>query len=994
MTGASGPNLYTIPAGQPFVDLLAATILDDSGGDPAKLSSWRILLPTRRACRSLRDAFLRLGGGKAMLLPRMTPLGDLDEDEALFSDAGGLGGATELAHLPAIPDIRRILMLSKLIRSFQEGTRDEASSPAQSVELARELAHLLDESQTERLDFGDLAGLAPEIFADHWQQTLKFLEIVTTLWPSVLEGEGMIDGTIRRNAVIEAQTEAWAASPPPYPVVAAGSTGSLPATADLLKVIAGLPEGRVVLPGFDREMVAEVARAVGETHPQYGMLKLVDHLGVAPDRVMLWPGAATESPEMDRRRLIVETLRPADTTERWRDLDPPRDDALDGLRLIECATPQEESGIIALLMREAMTEPRRTAALVTPDRALARRVSSLLLRWDLEVDDSAGQPLSTTPAGSFALLLAEAADDGFSPVALLSLLKHPLAALGMAPETFRNRLRWLEEKLLRGPAPEKGTAGLRKALAGLDGEYRTRAADILNDIIPLLEPFEQALAGGTDAASLLTAHINCIESLADTDTERGADRIWRGDDGEALSGFFEKLQEAADDFPAIGERDWSELLTVLLAGATVRRRFGAHPRLSILSPMEARLQQFDLVILGGLNEQAWPPADRVDPWMSRDMRRRFGLPTADRRVGLAAHDFAQMSSQPEVVLTRALRADGAPTVASRWIVRLQNLLDGFGLKDDLSADQANYRAWHRFLDACPNPKSVSHPRPVPPVEARPTGLSVTRVETWLRDPYAIYAERILRLKALDALEEQAGAAEKGTAIHQALETFCLDYPDDLPADAVERLIAIGNAKFDELGVRPAVLAFWRPRFERIAEWFVTLERERRLEIARSLFEVKGMMTIAGPLGDFRLTCEADRIDILKDGSAVLVDYKTGTPPKRNEVEAGFAPQLPLEAAIAQAGGFDGLEATAIARLEYWKLSGSREAGKVEAVADGNGVDLGNEALEGLRNQIEIFSKPETAYLSRPRPERAPRYSDYEHLARVLEWSVADGGGDE
>ena len=999
MTELFRPGLYTIPAGQPFVDLLASAVLEETGGDPVVLSSYRIFLPTRRACRSLREAFLRLGGGTAMLLPRMTPLGDLDEDEALLSDAAPVDGESDLAAPPAIAELRRILILSTLIRAFAERRGTGPQTPAQSVELARELARLLDETQTERLDFANLAGLAPDSYAGHWQQTLTFLEIVTASWPEILKDSGLLDRAVRRNRIIENQANAWAATPPPYPVIAAGSTGSVPATADLLRVIAGLPLGRVVLPGFDREMEAAEARVVGETHPQYGMLRLVDHMGVAPDQVELWPGAVAEAADMDRRRLISEALRPAETTERWRDLKPPRADALLGFELLTCPTPQEEAGVIALLMREALETPARTVALVTPDRTLARRVSSLLERWDLEVDDSAGQPLASTPVGSFLLLLAEAADAAFAPVPLLSLLKHPLSALGLSPERFRRDVRALEVAVLRGPAPAEGFDGLRVVASVLKADRRARIEQIIDRLEQALGGYAALVSGGGDISAMLTAHIAAMEALAATDEETGAARLWRGDDGEASSAFLEDMRDAADDLPPIVADDWSELLTVLLAGSTVRRRFGQHPRLSILSPMEARLQQFDQVILGGLNEQVWPPADRADPWMSRPMRRDFGLPTADRRVGLAAHDFAQLASQPDVIMTRADRRDGAPTVASRWIDRLTNLLDGFHDSDgqmalSIKGQTATYLAWLRIMDRPLAVVPVTAPAPRPPVTARPTQLSVTRVETWMRDPYAIYAEKILGLRALPELEEDPSAADYGTAIHAALEQFTKIYQGNIPPDAIEQLLRIGRDIFAAQAARPAVMAFWQPRFERIAEWFVLTEQSRWTGIENALVELRGELAIASPAGTFLLTCTADRLDRLVGGGATIIDYKTGAPPPRKEVEAGFAPQLPLEAAIARAGGFPGLGPVEVTDLEYWRVSGGEEAGKIIDVAKGAAGDLATDALEGLTDRIAEFARPETPYIARPYPAFAPKYSDYEHLSRVREWSVSDNGGGE
>jgi ATP-dependent helicase/nuclease subunit B len=260
----------------------------------------------------------------------------------------------------------------------------------------------------------------------------------------------------------------------------------------------------------------------------------------------------------------------------------------------------------------------------------------------------------------------------------------------------------------------------------------------------------------------------------------------------------------------------------------------------------------------------------------------------------------------------------------------------------------------------------------------------------MRDPYAIYARHVLRLRALDPIDADPGAAERGDYIHRALDRFVKAYPAALPADAEARLVECGRAAFGAALSRPGIWAFWWPRFLRIARWFVALERERRAGLAESRGELTGSLRIAARGGAFLLVGKADRIDRRRDGGLVIIDYKTGAVAKPAEVAGGFAPQLPLEAAIAAAGGFEHLATGAVAELAYWRLSGGETAGEVKPVAadPADVAALAESAAEGLAALIDRFDDPATPYRARPRPEWAPRFSDYAHLARVKEWMLA------
>ncbi len=984
-TQPARPSVYTIPAGQPFVDSLAAGIRAQVGDAPDALTTVTVLLPTRRACRALRDAFLRTSGSKPVLLPRLLPLGDLDEDELIIGASGmlgeeaGLAGDGAMAIPPAVPGLRRQLLLTRLILARPDTTM----TPDQAARLARELARLLDQVHTERGDFANLADLVPEEFASHWQLTLDFLKILTDVWPDLLAAEGSLDPADRRNRLLETRARLWRNSPPGDPVIAAGSTGSIPATADLLTVIAGLPRGCVVLPGLDLDAGADTWAQLAPSHPQFGMAQLIAHMGLDRADVSLWADGSTATAATGRDRFINAALAPAAAIQDLTadDLGP----ALNGVTRIDCPGTREEAAAIALLMRRTLENPGRTAALVTPDRGLARRVTAELKRWDVDVDDSAGRPLAQTPPGAFLRLIADAVAQDLAPVALLALLKHPFAGVGYTPETLRRLTRQLEMAVLRGPRPAPGCEGLRQALGDKEPDLMALVARLESLLSPMLN-LEISQAQSIDA--LIRLHVAAAEGMATTATTPGADILWAGEAGEIAAGFAGELIEWGSTVDVTPAR-YAALFETLMAGRVVRPQYGAHPRLAIWGPLEARLQSADLLILGGLNEGIWPPETPASPWMSRPMMQAFGLPAPERRVGLSAHDFVQGFAAPDVALTRAERVDGTPTVPCRWLRRIDNLLARMGTV----AGMPNTDPWLQWIDALDRPAEaadVRPPSPRPPTEARPSRLSVTQVETLVRDPYAVYARRILGLRPLDPLDADPGAADRGTIIHGILDEFILAQPAELGDHAERHLLEIGSKHFDAHLSRPGVRAFWWPRFERIATWFIANERARRAAGWRTVAtEADGHRDFDGLRRPFTLTARADRIDARADVGLSIIDYKTGQPPSDKQIAAGLASQLPLEAAIVEDGGFRQLTDQNVANLTYMRLSGGRQPGQERAVKL-DLADVVGDAVAGLTRLIHKYEDPETPYLSQPRPMFVGRFSDYDHLARVKEWRGRGG----
>lgn len=971
-------GVYSIGIDRRFVDELAAGVMAEFGRDPLVLADTLILVPTRRSVRSLREAFLRASSGKATLLPRMMPLGDLDE-----SEWDGLSSGEALALPTAIDSHEREALLTELVTAFKdEEGQPIAQSAAQALKLARELAGLLDELAIDGVPFDRLEALVEGNFATHWRRTLQFLAIVGEHWPDILAARGQIDALDRRTRSIRAQAAQWRDRPPATPVIAAGSTGSQPATRELLAAIAGLPQGIVVLPGLDREMDEDSWGKLDPTHPQFGLRDLLLALDRSRAEVEEWPGP---SGDLARRQLIAELMRPAETTDAWQRPEPA---ALDHVTRADCATSHQEALVIALALREALETPGRTAALVTPDRDLARRVAAELRRWNVDIDDSAGQSLADTPPATLLRALVAAVDSGFAPIDVLALLKHPLCTLGLDRAELLDAARRLDRKCLRGLKPASGMESLRLRVGDCrfgSEDDRRRVNDLIERLDAATAQLAIAMAQGASPRELLEASISAAESCAP------ASALWTGEAGEALADALAQLRSAWVSHAPIAGGEWPALLATMLAAETIRPRFGRHPRLSIWGPLEARLQRAEVLVLGGLNEGSWPPAVETGPWINRPMRAALGLPQPERRIGLSAHDFAAALAAERVLLTRSEREAGAPTVPSRWLARLDAL---FGYDPHSSAPapeyiqrgRRTYIAWAETFDDA-DYRPWPRPEPRPPLAARPRKLSVSNVEQWRRDPYGLYARKILDLRLLDPLEQELGAAERGSHLHDALDEFLTAHPEGpLPFDALQRFERMAETHLASVLAAPAERAFWWPRFQRLARWFIATETARRAAGTKLLAsEVKGAVTI----GSLTIEARADRIDEIEPGGWEIIDYKTGRVPSPKELEGLFAPQLLLEAAIALHGRFEksGGPAHAV-HLSYWQANGLGDGGSVKLIEESEALVPAMIAL--LHKMIEHFGDPATPYTALPWPEFLPHFNDYTHLERVAEWSTTGG----
>jgi ATP-dependent helicase/nuclease subunit B len=986
------PRWLTIPAHRPFLEDLARGIwqgLFPLG--PEALADAVVLLPTRRAARSLAEAFLKASDRSAVLLPQIRALGDLDEGEPPFEP-----GDIALDLPPAISPARRRFELAGLVVENQDLLERRLDAGA-ALDLADALAAFLDAWQIEeRDDPTAVAALVEGELARHWTVSAAFLEVATTAWPRRLRDLGLMDVAARRVALTRRLAERWGDRPPAEVMVAAGSTGSAPATADLLAAIARAPRGAVVLPGLDTDLADEAWREVDESHPQGTLKRLLDRAGLTRGAVAAWDAeAASEPAGRWRRRLVNEALRPPIATADWltqigrlREEAPPGApdpiaQGLAGLTVIAARTEEEAAAVAALLLRETLETAGKTAALVTPDDALARRVSARLTRWAITADASAGQPLAGAPAAVLAALLTRAAAEPLDPVTLLAILKHPLCRLGFEDPALGPARAAFERYGLRGPRPV-GWDDLQERLSGADLRARALLEPLREMAAALEAPFASGLARPADAARALAVTLETVAASP----SGGQTDPWAGQAGEALAGLMATLIQDSGAMPPVTPRGFVDLLDGLMARERLRSGGASHPRLQILGVLEARLIRADRLVLAGLEEGVWPQPAPIDPFLSRPMRERLGLPPPERRTGLSAHDFAQAACSPEVILLHSERSGGAPAVQSRWLWRLQTLAAG---AEVALPGRPEIVAWARGLDAplADPPRSLKtapRPAPTPPTSVRPRQMAVTAVERWVRDPYGLYAREILKLRPMDRPDEPAEARARGVAFHAALERFALEHPDELPPAAEDRFAAMLLEELRRAGMPPARMTREQALATNVAPWVIDFERRRRPG-ARLIVEQQGELTFSAPGGPFILTARADRIE-LRGAAADVLDFKTGRAPTEREVRSGLSPQLTLTGAILAAGGFATLGPARLGDLVYVRVSGGRVPGEEESRGGCDAGALAAAAVAGIQRRVSAFDHPETPYLSWAQPETMSRFpGDYDHLARLWEWHV-------
>lgn len=1011
---AGAGKVWTIAPGADFLGSLARVLSEDFGlpGRPDALADAIIYVPNRRSARALTLALFDTLGSKGTLLPPdVRTLGDLESDEPPpVSETALIDFAMPLS--PA----SRLGVLAQLVSAFYRQEYERVLPPASALAAARELSRLLEQATfaEEPVDWSKLEALSLDAeLAGHLEVSTRFLAIVAEAWPQWLAENNVADPFEYRMRAARALVESWRVAPPGAPVIIAGSTGATPTGRMLMKAALDLPIGLVVFPGLDTHLSEKAAAAVlkAPSHPQHALVRTVKTLGLELGSVQNWPEGGAGAGRDARRKLVHEALAPADDTADWREtlsaLARSADTsqqafartALEGLSVIELPNEAAEADAAALLLRKVLQTPGATGALVTPDAGLARRVGALLKRWNIHVPPSAGQPLARTPAGSLISLCAQWAADPADPMALSAVLKHPFVK-------YRDAGDLLDLHFLRGP---RRWRDLTAFAALIDVRHKEERK-------PAFSPEEQAAASaavralaalvdrlGADFSQArvieVSEGVRLVAALAEAVSETPLP--WAGEDGAGASKLLERLDEMGTYLGAVRPAELAELVGTECANLTVSMGEPEHPRLSIWGPLEARLQSADLVVLAGLNEDVWPEKTPPDAFLPRRFRNALGLMDPDERLGLSAHDFAQLACAPDVVMLHAARRDDAPAVASRWVWRLRTLAQGALRKDAgpvLAGAMAPLPEWVRTWQAGQAPLPEAGLRVEPRPTRRPAGwpgrMSVTRVDRLQRDPYAIWAEDVLSLRTVDPLGTPMQANLRGTAIHKALELFEKQGAEKSEAG----LLALLRAELEASG---APETDWLSRaaiWETVAAWYLDWRGGRDVSGGLNL-EVNGKLEYQIEGEKFVLSAQADRIETSAAGDLTIVDFKTGSSPSDKAISIGFDQQMPLQALIAQRGGFENVRGAPVAALEYVEFKGKPKARRIGTgrIPDMDVPSLVARAEEGVQNLIAAYRQPGAVFASAPRVQFVKYDFGYNLLARRAEWTsdTSDGeGGDD
>ena len=976
-TLAPRARVFNVPLGNDLCDVTVQWILQSAGANPLAISNNILLLPNNRAIKAMTEAFVRQAA-PGMLLPRMVAVGDMQLDEAL----GPMLDPIETGNLiwPAIGSFERLMLLAKLVNDHKP--RDAVISPAEALRLARKLADLIDELEVDLVDFTQIADIKIDAdLAGHWQSAYGQLMQILPAYRAALAQRKLMGPAERRNHLLAALEQRLAQSVDAVPIIAVGITTSAKAVARVLRRVAMMPNGQVILPGVDRDLsderwedlsgTHEDAQGFGrrrnvEVHPQFHLKHLLELMGIDRSEIDMLPTAKPEP----KGAAISEIFCLPEHSVLWQEL-PALHKSLPHAKWLEAEDSAQEAKAIAVRIRSALEVAQKRVALITPDRELAVRVAGQLRRWGIDVDDSAGIPLLQTPPGTLALALVDAISSRFSASGVLAIAKHPLVFAG------DKRLEWLDHVRLLDIAL-RGTSngiGLSAITIRLQTARKPNAELIAwwSGVVALLVPLERADGHSFDVV---------LATLRDVATALTDGAIWRGASGRELARMWEDV--TSGDLSALGQVDATGLVATfkeIFSSAVVRPPYGGHPRVSIFGLLEARLQQADLLICSGLNEGTWPQIAQPDPWLAPAIRRHLKLPTLDRNIGLSAHDLSTALGAEEVLLTRARRDRGGPTVASRFLLRIKALTGKTLRSDDETL------VWTDALDR-PSEKVpfATRPLPKPNGEERLVSLSVTDFDQLKSDPYSFYAKRILGLPVLEKVDAEPSYAWRGSLVHDILEKWFTH--DNC---AVDKLVERADDLLAQEATDPLLRALWQPRIAAGLRWVADETRRLMMDEGRvvAVAEEPGTITIKG----ITVRGRVDRIDRTADGDLVIIDYKTGAPPSTKQINAGFAMQLGLIGYMAQELAIKGVSGAAT-NFEYWSLAKNKDKdfGYIAVPTSTRPADNKPDRADFVAFAVEqaeiaigkwiMGTAPFTAKLH---PEFA-LYGDYDQLMRLQEWN--------
>lgn len=835
--------MHYIPGNEDFLLNFANGMLSKFGHLGPEIGKVTIILPTKRSCRKLAQTFFHISEKKACFLPRIYPLQDIELSyllEQVFSCNITEDQPNLLEHL------RKKIAPEMLEMSILQGLCGANG-------LANHLYSLFYEIQKHQL--GNIIEKIQHHYSDHLDQIIELLKFIIEALPQKLHKLGLIDKASYVNEISMILAITWEKYPPKYPVIIAGIDGETASDRALLKVVNEMRNGYVVLHNIDKSLPNAEWQEISHEHPQYQLKSLIDLCRVGREEIYSWHNIVNVKHN--------DIFFSKSFSRNFSNCAPPQD-----LTIIETETPQQELQFITQLCVDKLICGNESVLIVTQNELLIEKLTYMLLAHNVIPDCSIGNSALKCDEMIFLQLIMRTIFEHFSPISLLALLKHDLCKIAQ-----KEVVQQFEISHLRGINSYKN---LQELIAATDEEIKQILQLILEHSRKLEEIMSQKT---TDFGDILSTHLELAERLS-------ANSLWQHERGVELRELLLELSRNAHHIGKIAPISYLAIMRDMLSKAKFRTSKTYNPRLIIITPKESQLLCADNVILADLNENSWPQKSSSNIFLNDILMQSLGFENSEIETGRNAAKFYNLLHNKNIYLTRSKTSKNIITTSSRWLLRIKLLLQKIAYHEQPALNLSP-----EILDIIELPLTS----PTPPVEFRLKSLSVTQVEKLIRNPYDIYASKILRLYELEPINKDPENLDYGNLIHEAIHHFTLHYKP--PTEPYKFFMDFILQKGRDLFYKPAIRNVWLPKIEKIARWFIEYHLDNMS--CKLLPETE----LQAKFGDFTLKARLDRMEVREGNCVTILDYKTGKLPGKKDIADLVSIQLPLEALLAQKNGY-------------------------------------------------------------------------------------------
>ncbi len=933
-------NIFNIPTNYHFFESFFDFLHSNFAG---KISQLKILLPSQRSCRELRRIFIeKTSDNQAVIMPQIKAISDLSfEDLFEFLPNPAIEQTIqEIVAAQKISGVEHLFFLSQEI--LKQSLFGENIDAAQLLMIATHLKNTFDEIEREEVEFSKFTEIDDSDLSKHRQMTVEFLQKFHFGFRNSLIKQDVFFDSSWQNFIISKIIEILQNYGCKNHWIIAGSTGSVMAGRKLIKAIAQCENGFVVLHGADLSQNNYSA----ENHPQYHLNNLINFLGIEKSAVKNLANSRYLISSQTRLEMMQTVMLPSKNTDQWQKSQVNFDDKIS---LVEAKNEIEEAQIIAVILAKNYAENKKCAVVIN-DNKIAKLLRIELKKRGMIFNDTRNFGVFDANLVKFILLILDLIENDFTSSSLLAVWQNQL----FNHENKAEIIAEFEIKILRQDRKNFGLDGIKSKLRDIDNiELEEFFADFCAKISPILQ-----LQKNDNIANCAQAILQAVVNLS----QKTLQEIFAEEEAQQeLFEFFTKIAKQKNFI--VRSDNLLSIFQILFGQVSFFEKSDASALIQILSTIEARLLNFDLMIVASLNEGKFPEITS-ESWLGRKIRKDLGIEKTLKKIGQNAYDFCNYLANKEVVLTRSLTYGGSPSSPSLFLLKLQTLAKKSQFTFN---DQAELRCLLNNFDDVEVTK-ISRPQPKIDWQLRPKKLAITDIAKLISDPYSIYAKRVLRLRELQKIDYEPSYSEFGSFVHKALEEFVKN-PQNLE-------IALQNSHiiFQQYFLNEEAQLIWWPKFQNIFHSF--FDQERAIKASSNLTEVEVKIIIE----EILLNGKIDRVAI-SDNKAQIYDYKTGQVATTKDVICGKEPQLTIAALMLIESGFN----YEISALNYWKLSFAGGEKIVKISQDCEEIKIMAAAAKaGIAKIFQYFSDPRNSYTSAPDLDNY-KENEYSHLARVKEW---------